>query len=157
VRDSSTDKLVWKWSKGFATLPEFGRPEATAEYALCIYDSAGGDAALNDVLSIPAAGTCGGVPCWKPNARGFKYKGRGANADGVDTVILKEGPDGRAKLLLKAKGPVYVAPPPFDGTRRFAQDSAVRVQLVNSVGGCWESTYALPAGRNDPTAFKDKQ
>lgn len=153
LRDATTDKLLWRWGAGDAALIQFGRPEQTAEYALCIYDGA----TLAADLSIPPGELCGGVPCWKPNARGFKYKGRGSNADGIDTVILKEGAGGRAKLLLKAKGAALALPPPFDpNSVQFAQSPSVRVQLVNSVGACWEAVYSPPALRNIPGTFKDK-
>lgn len=156
LRDSTADIALWRWGGGDASLTQFGRPESTAEYALCLYDDAGGAASLAMALHIPAAGTCAGFPCWKPNAHGFKYKSRGANADGVDMVILKEGVGGHAKLLLKAKGAAFSAPPAFDAGHRFEQNPAIRVQLVNSVGSCWEATYSAPALRNDGLQFKDK-
>lgn len=156
LRDASTDKLIWRWSNGDADLSQFGRPEATADYALCVYDNAGGAATLAMQLHIPAAGTCAGQPCWTVRASGFTYKGRAANADGVETVILKAGLLGRAKLLVKAKGAALTLPPPVSAVRQFAQDPAVRVQLVNTAGGCWEASFGFPAFRNTPGAFKDK-
>ncbi len=156
LRDATSDKALWRWSRGDATLVQFGRPEQTAEYALCVYDNAGGAATLAMDAHIPPAGTCGGAPCWKPNARGFKYSGRGANADGIDTVILKEGFGGRAKILVKMKGAGLALPAPFNASRQFEQNPAVRVQLVNSVGACWEATFLPPAFRNEPGSFKDK-
>lgn len=156
VRDASTAKLLWRWSAGDATLPQFGRPEATAAYALCVYDEAAGVPSLAMQLHIPPAGSCGGQDCWKPGARGFTYKGRGANGDGVDTVILKEGVGGRAKIIVKAKGNALALPPPFSVAVQFAQSPGLRVQLVNSVGACWESRFTAPALRNTPGTFKDK-
>jgi hypothetical protein len=156
VRDATTDKLLWRWTNGDATLPQFGRPESSAAYAVCVYDAAGGAARLAMQLHVPAAGTCAGQPCWKPQVRGFTYKGRGANADGVDTVILREGLLGHAKLLVKAKGAALSLPPPVDAGRQFEQNPALRVQLVNSVGACWEASFAVPALRNAPGTFKDK-
>ena len=153
LRDSSTDKFLWRWSAGDASLGQFGRPEQDAAYALCIYD---GNALAMD-LQIPPGDFCGGYPCWKPGTRGFKYKGRGSNADGVDTVLLKEGSGGRAKLLVKAKGAALALPTPFDpNSVQFAQSPSVRVQLVNTEGACWEAVYSAPALRNIPGTFKDK-
>jgi hypothetical protein len=37
-----------------------------------------------------------------------------------------------------------------------AQDTRVRVQLVNSNGVCWEGGYSQPAVRNDRKIFRDK-
>ena len=141
---------------GDATLSQFGRPEQTAEYALCVYDNAGGAATLAMDAHIPPAGTCGGSPCWKPNARGFRYKSHGTNADGIDSVILKEGVGGRAKIIVKMKGAGVTLPAPFSGARQFEQNPAVRVQLVNSVGACWEASFLPPAFRNEAGSFKDK-
>ena len=156
LRDSSTDKLIWRWSNGDADLSQFGRPESSADYAVCVYDDAGGGPALAMQLHVPAAGTCAGQPCWTVRASGFTYKGRGANADGVETVILKAGLLGRAKLLVKAKGAGLGLPPPVSAVRQFAQDPTVRVQLVNTAGGCWEASFGFPAFRNTPGTFKDK-
>ena len=41
-------------------------------------------------------------------------------------------------------------------TLPFAQDPAVTVQLRRSGGGCWGSSFAAPATRNDGAQFKDK-
>ena len=63
---------------------------------------------------------------------------------------------GRAKIIVKMKGDGVTLPAPFSGARQFEQNPAVRVQLVNSVGSCWEASFLPPAFRNEPGSFKDK-
>lgn len=152
LRDASTDKVLWRWGGGDALRLDFGRPDLTADYALCVYD--GPTLAMD--LQIPAGGLCGGRPCWKENSLGFKYKDAAGKADGVTGVLLKAGLGGRAKLLVKAKGGALTLPPPVDANRQFTQLPAVRVQLVTSAGTCWEAVYGGTALKNVPGNYKDK-
>lgn len=150
------DKLLWRWSKGNASLSQFGTPQSTTEYALCIYDSVAGVPGLVQSASVPPGGTCAGVPCWKPLSRGFKYKNLSGTPDGLTQVLLKEGQEGRAKFIVKGKGAELAFPTPLSLAQHRAQDPAVTVQLVNSVGFCWDATFSAPAQRNDAGGFKDK-
>ncbi len=152
LRDAASDKVLWRWSGGDALRPDFGRPDETDDYALCVYD--GPTLAMS--LQIPAAGICGSRPCWKANQRGFKFKDSDGNADGVTTVVLKSGLGGRAKLLVKAKGSGLTLPAPVDASRQFALNPALHVQLVTSTGTCWEAVYGGTARKNVPGNFKDK-
>jgi hypothetical protein len=140
----SKDKLVWKWSKGGATTTaDMGAPSATTEYALCMWDEEGGVPALvmeNHVL--PGNG-------WKVSASGIQYKDRVGSPDGVGKVKMKAGPDGKAKVLVKAKGAATgLAPMPL------SLDDKVTVQFLNNSGGCWQSDFGAPASRNNPALFK---
>jgi hypothetical protein len=74
----------------------------------------------------------------------------------VQQVILKAGVDDRAKLLVKARGLILNFPPPATMSKFLHQDPAVTVQLVNSLGECWEATYSAPAQRNEDGRFQDK-
>jgi hypothetical protein len=159
VRDASSngsDKLLWRWSKGDALRSQLGAPDSTTTYALCVYDRVGGAPTLRRTLVIPPGGQCAGVPCWTAQTHGYRYKSRGTNADGVDGLLLKEGIDGKAKLLLKGRGAALALPAPVSGDDYFAQDPAVTVQLTNTVGACWSSTFSILAQRNDANGFKDK-
>jgi hypothetical protein len=40
--------------------------------------------------------------------------------------------------------------------RYFAQDTRVRVQLVNDAGGCWSSSFVGADSRNGPESFRAK-
>jgi uncharacterized delta-60 repeat protein len=139
-------KLGWQWKHGGATaLADFGDPETTDGFQLCMFDdTAPGDPHVLVASSVPPAGICRGKPCWKPTSSGFKYKNGDAD---VKTLRLKAGPDGTPKIILNARYssrfPLPLVGGPF------------RVQLQGDAGRCWESTYA-PANvvRNTDRKFK---
>jgi len=142
--------LIWKWSKGSATSKaDFGSPLTNTSYLLCVYD--GGS---NEILDSVAIGgdSCGGVPCWQDKKTGFLYKDKDKSPSGPQQIQLKEGADGKAKILVKAKGS-QVDPPLLPLVQ------PVTVQLVNSNGLCWQAVYSTPATKNEPGPpgqFKDK-
>lgn len=77
IRDAdldSRDRLVWRWRKGNAPISSFGDPLTSTEYALCIYDSSGGSAALARFMTVPPGGSCGGRPCWRAFNQGLDRK-----------------------------------------------------------------------------------
>jgi len=127
------DALVWKWPKGAATTAaELGDPRATSEYRLCVWDASG----LRLDAVARAAGTCGGKPCWKAVKRGYRFRDKTRSPDGILRLVLTAGTDGKAKIVLAAKGENLEPPPPPLGV-------PVTVQLARSDGGpCWESTFA---------------
>jgi cysteine-rich repeat protein len=139
------DVVTWKWTKGAATtLAELGDPVATTNYVACLYDGA---SALRMTLRMPAGGTCGSAPCWKPkDAKGFTYSDKERTPDGVKKLTLASGPAGKAKIALTAKGDAIPLPAPFG----FALP--LRVQLQGN-GLCWEAIYST-AQQNSATQFK---
>lgn len=151
----SSDQLLWRWKKGNIALNEFGDPTTTTRYALCIYDSNAGTPALVQTAIAPAGTLCNNVSCWKGNNKGFRFKNLLAADGEVQQVVLKAGFSDRAKLLVKARGIILNFPMPPSASQFLRQDPAVTVQLVNSVGGCWQATYSAPAQRNDTANFKD--
>jgi cysteine-rich repeat protein len=146
--DDARDQLSWKWSKGEETATDdFGDPTAETTYAVCVYDAGGDAGAARAVIAAeaPAGGRCGGKPCWKRvKTKGFKYKDRELSPDGVDTVVLKSGADGRAGIIVKAKSEALGFPDAL------ALVPPVRVQLQADTGECWEATYSRPAQGNAP-------
>ena len=150
IRDrepDSRDRLLWKWVKGAATskASDFGDPVATTAYSLCMYD---GSSSLVSRGIVPAAGRCGpaGKPCWKESARGFTYRNRDLAPDGILRLALKDGADGKAKIVLKGRGPGLAKPAlPI-------QTLPLTVQLTNGAT-CWEASYGGPA-TNEPERFK---
>ena len=98
----TSDVLGWKWLKGLrTTVADFGNPITTTDYLLCVYDAG----VLKLSALAPAAGVCHGKPCWKATGpKGFKYKDKDASPDGITLILLKEGTDGKAKILVKGKG-----------------------------------------------------
>jgi len=137
IKDKGNDNgdlVVWKWIKGEETvLADFGDPENTQEYTLCVFDN--GTTKLE--ATIPAGGTCGTAPCWKPiGTNGFKYINRARTPDGILKVLLKTGADGKAKVIVKGKGtdlPLGVGVLPMQ--------LPVDVQLQATGGACWGTTH----------------
>ena len=153
----SRDQLGWKFTKGDATtVADFGDPvNGSTSYDLCVYDETAGVPSLILQASIPAGGLCKGKPCWKgagaANKNGFRYSDKLTSNGGIQKITLKPGIDGKAKVQVKGKG-ANVAPPPLP----LAQDTSVTVQLKNSAGVCWGTSYDAPADKNEPEQFKDK-
>lgn len=139
--DERRNKLVWKWLRGAeTTLDELGVPTGTTNYTLCVY--AGTSAAS---IALP------GGSSWAPiGTKGFKFKDAAGSPDGAVKALLKSGANGRAKVLVKAKGsnlPDTLAP---------MLTMPVIVQLANDSNEiCFEATYTT-ATRNDSTRFKAK-
>jgi hypothetical protein len=146
------DLLMWKWTKGTATLKtDFGNPLVATSYTLCAYDQTAGTPILLLTARIPPGGTCAGRPCWKETTRGFKYIDKDATPDGIVSLSLKEGLEGHAQIKLKGSGINLGMPPlPLD------QDSTVTVQLRNDHGICWDADYTAPAITNEQVEFRDK-
>jgi hypothetical protein len=152
---SADDRLTWKWIKGpLTTQGDFGEPTVTADYHLCIYS--GGAPTLTIQAILPAAGTCGDQPCWKTaGTKGYKRKDSAATIDGISLVVLKGGPAGKSKIVVKGKdGNLFLSPP----TLPFPNLNDVVVQLSNTDNtNCWESTFS-PASfkKNTDWDFKAK-
>lgn len=149
------DLVVWSWLKGMeTTVGDFGDPEGTDQYDLCIYDDLAGTTKLVLRASAPAGEMCGANPCWKAlNGMGFRYLDPERSPDGLLKVLLKPGEDERARVLVKGKGASLLDPP----APALPLELPARVQLQAENGECWEADYGA-AGmlRNDPTQFKGK-
>jgi len=142
--EDSGDKLIWKWLKGQATdLADFGTP-ATEDYSLCVYDQSGGGDSVVMSLLIPA-----GSNRWSAKPTGHKYVDKFLGHDGAKVILLKEGSDGKAKIIVKGKGGNLPMP---------ALGSLVpplTVQLSND-STCWESSFGSTILSNEPGLFKAK-
>jgi predicted acyl esterase len=143
----SRDRLKWNWVKGTATArTDFGTPVTSTGYAICMYD--GHSMALFSA-EVPAGGICRGKPCWKEQKRGFRFNDRDLSHGGIQKIILKDGIDGKAKILVKGRGAGLVLPAlPI-------QALPVTVQVVNGNGQCWEAVYSGTL-RNQEDKFKAK-
>lgn len=146
------DQVKWKWSSGQATtFAELGDPLATDDYALCVYDSS---SSLILKMTAPAGGMCGTKPCWKQLGpailpKGYKYKDLDGLPDDLDSMTLKAGLDGKAKVSLKGKG--VNVPMPTLGSLSLP----LTTQLQSGNGQCYEATTATPSV-NTTTLFKAK-
>jgi hypothetical protein len=152
--DNSKDKLVWRWVKGAATvLTDYGDPINSTDYAFCAYDATSNVPARVMNVVVPHGGTCaGGQPCWRATGtKGFKYKDSARTTGGIGKIILKVGPAGKAKVLVKGKGANLPVPSlPLD------DDTHVTAQVVNSNGQCWTASFPAPPLLTSSESFKDK-
>ncbi len=157
ARDNSRagkDSLSWQWKKGPQTnYAAFGDPVGgTTGYALCLYDQTGGLSSLALSIQASAGGTCSGAPCWKAkDGKSVSYKNRDGTPDGIRSLKLKAGLDGKPKLKLKSKGSAVIVP-----TLPLTQDPSVVALLVNSAGGCWATTFDATDSSNAAERFKAK-
>jgi 6-phosphogluconolactonase (cycloisomerase 2 family) len=141
---SDSSKFDWKLRQGQATdVADLGDVIAgTDDVIACVYDASASPQPVFDTVG-PAAGICDlDRPCWKPRGstpgkRHVKYKDPDRRPDGLDTIDLKEGPDGFASLKVKAKS-TFMMPPALPLT------TPVRVQLQTVAGTCWESVFSTP-------------
>jgi len=147
-RKPGRPSFKWKWKAGQATtLADFGDPLTTASSRVCLYDA--GDHPLLGG-TVPAAGTCGGGPCWRASKSGFSYKSKkpGEAPQGLFKVKLKAGDDGKAQITLGGRGESL--PIPTLGVL----DLPIRVQMDSSeTGACWEATFST-ATLDTPLKFK---
>lgn len=144
------DRVEWGWRRGESTpFADFGDPLTTTSYALCLYDG-------NDTLvfgsSIPAG------PPWKTFRGAFNYTNRALDATGIRRIALKSrgAAVGRASIRVVGAGRVMSLGNPdpignFPDLGGFAiavAPNTVRMQLINSIGICWEGHYQNRIRRN---------
>ena len=147
------EMLKWRWTRGEETgSDDFGDPTATDDYALCIFEDSAGFPRLMHATPIPAGGTCGGEPCWTPLGTppgdgGFRYDDVTGSQLGLESLLLKPGAEGRARITAKSRGAGLGLPPQLD------VDPPVTVQLQREDGTCWEAYYTTPSVSTD-TRFK---
>ena len=145
------DRLAWSWLRGNTSKASFGDPLTVTRYAFCLYDESAGTPALVVAAEVAARSTCGRHSCWRRSgSQGFKYVDGHGDADGLVRILLKRGSRGDAKIVVRAKGSGLDLPP-----LPLVPYGAVRAQLLNSDGECWESLYPAPAVRNTATELKD--
>lgn len=125
-------RLLWSWSKGTATIADFGAPDATTTTRVCIYDDRG----LLESAVLPPGGNCGGRPCWRTSSKGFAFVDKAGSNDGVVKLLLGGSPAaGRAGGLVDAKGTAVSPTLPVQGT--------LVVQLGNdATNACFSGNYS---------------
>lgn len=144
------DRLKWKWKHGAQTdVADFGNPPGGTGYTLCVYANYLGSVLLQHDASIPGGGSCGGSACWRADSGGFTYKDRNAARDGIASIKLKAGIDGKAQLFVKGNG----ANLSIDPLVFLSEEGPAVSQLRASNGQCWEARYFLPR-RNSQAFFK---
>ena len=158
LRHAARDSVLWKWRSGQATsAADLGDPRSTTDYAFCLHREAAGVWQSLLELVVPAASTCGrsAAPCWRgdgtpPGSVGYVFRDAGLQNDGIAELRLGAGAEGRASILLRARGSGMALP-----TLPLAPSDHVVVQLRNSDGSCWSAWYAPPATVNSAQRFVD--
>ena len=126
-------KLSWQWTAGDAfDQGALGSVGVSSQYALCVYDGSSTEYVERGSLQLATGGY------WtSKDPDGALYKDRQGSFGGVSRLQIRTGADGKAKVKLRADGAnllvdsdVYTAAPD------------VIVQLVNSDGTCWTSSFA---------------
>jgi hypothetical protein len=145
--DSRRDVIKWRLKKGEAISPaDLGDPTVDTDYELCVYVEAADVCWL--VLHPDALAGSG----WKARRNGFVFKAKkGAHEDGLRKLRLRSGPDRKARLQLKGKGPLLelrALPVPSDAN--------VLVQLYNGEGQCWSTEFGDAPLADDAKRFKDR-
>lgn len=151
LKDTSNDakdKLVWKWSKGQATdLADYGDPTTTDDVELCLFDESSGTPQVIASALMPAGGTCPDKPCWRAGSSGYRYVDTTRTPDGIEKLVLKAGPDGVPRVVVKGKGELL-------GLPALPLGANTRVQL-RAADACWEATFsAAGTKRSDASIFK---
>jgi hypothetical protein len=151
--NADKDSLIWKLAKGEATsVGDFGDPTTTDAYAFCLFDESAAPTDLLFAADIAASGLCGSSPCWRGTAMGYKYRdGFGSSSDGIRSVQLRAGSEGRAKVSLKGGGEKLQER--LLGLPLLPLPTPLRAQLQASNGACWESAFSTTK-RNDAGSFK---
>jgi hypothetical protein len=144
-------KLSWSWDGGPLTeSADFGAPDSTDDYRLCVYDEGG----LLAGAAAEGGKDCGSAAaprsCWKGDAtKGFKFSDKTASPYGIQGALLKgSSKAGKAKIKIKGKGTLLDLP---------ALDSigaTLTVQWTNTTSGlCFDASYASPYAKQEVTKF----
>jgi hypothetical protein len=132
VRRDARDRLTWEWTSDSLVAGDLGADPTAGDYLMCVY----ADGALVLRARAPGDASCAGKPCWKATPRRFRYRNKELTPDGVGTIMLRPGQDGR--IIVKGKGANLAMP-------ELPLAVPVAVQLRRTDGGpCWESTIDTP-------------
>jgi hypothetical protein len=135
--DSARAKLSLKAKKGqlkldlkklgATTKADFGDPVPSTGHAVCLYASDTGNPTL-----VAGYGVSAGAG-WKDQKKGFQFKSKTGDPDGITKAKLKEGTAGKGQAFARGKGATLpTLPLPND----------VVGQIVNDVGSCFGATVS---------------
>jgi hypothetical protein len=145
---SAMDRLTWRWAKGqSAERGDFGDPQTSADYALCIYGGTAQTLVPGGELLVPKS-----ADKWRAlGDRGWRYRAP-AVADGVSDLLVVTSTADKSKAKLKASG----ARLPDLALPMATGEFPLTVQLVNGdTAACFESRFASSdVLKNDATRFK---
>jgi hypothetical protein len=121
-----------------------GDPTQTTRYELCIYDADG--VVAFGVPPGPGWTTLGSIA----SPKGYRYRDRYAQSQGVKQIRLKASSLDRARLQVTGKGEAL-----SDTTLPFLLP--VTAQLYSSDGMCWDAEFDAPqTRRNEQGIFYGK-
>ncbi|MCC6765406.1 MAG: VCBS repeat-containing protein [Deltaproteobacteria bacterium] len=150
ISDAATaqrDAFAWSWTKGSATtVADFGDPATTDAFDLCVYDAG----ALVMSATAPPAGLCPKRPCWKPRKNGLDYADRARTPNGLQSITLRAGGTGKARIAVRAKGEHLTLPAPS------GLAGPLEVQLQRPTGPCFGARYPTPFKKQSPKKLTAK-
>jgi hypothetical protein len=129
-------RLVWSWRTRAAVFSDLGDPTTVTDYALCIWDTAGGTPVHAGSIVVPP-----GANWTMPSSQKRRYKDPANSADGVTALKLTATARGAERVALRARRRGLPLPVGVSDGAFFTQDPSVTVQLVNDEGACWTSTF----------------
>src|SRR4030095_11577325 len=119
---------------------DFGEPNDSTIYALCVYDDVDG---LLSAVTLDPGGSCGQHACWAERAGGFRFRSREREPEGASALVLQHGRrDGRARIVLQASGDNLDLPDLAD----LASPLTVQLRRTGS-SVCWGARYSFPPAR----------
>jgi cysteine-rich repeat protein len=137
--DPAKDLLTWTWSNGAATtLADLAAPLNRTPYSVCIYDDAG---LKLQATALAGGNDCGGATpkaCWKQTPTGYGYADKALTPDGLQSISLKAGAQGKSKIVVKGRG-VALGMPGLPLSPR------IRAQIKVGAGAearCWEASFS---------------
>ncbi|MBI3785020.1 MAG: hypothetical protein HY270_16640 [Deltaproteobacteria bacterium] len=134
--DDTRDSFLWKWSQGQTTTQmDFGTPQISTGYDVCVYSAASNPLAALTVPADPIGWTTTGAL----GTGGYKYQDTAAMHSGVSSVMLTATSSRRAASVV-VRGNGIGLPDPTLGSL----PAPITVQLQpNDGSSCVESTFIL--------------
>jgi cysteine-rich repeat protein len=143
-------KARWRWQQGEeSTCEDFGQPDQTTDYDLCVYDTIGPDQyVLAGSFHLPASSF------WSSKSEcDWLYRDKTRSADGISKFGLAPDVTGKAAIKMGASGTGTPVPVPVSFDRFLTMNPSVTVQLFNGSARCWESVFT-DSYKNTGAKFK---
>lgn len=137
----TADKITWAWTGDSTTTPaDFGDPRDATPLETCVFaDDPSAGVTLVMAGVVAADGTCGSRPCWSANGAGTTYRYRSPHADGLRSLKLASGGDGKTQIRVSGRGAGLGLPATFDDVL-----PPVTVQLRRTdAPTCWEARFPV--------------
>src|SRR5262245_18450591 len=146
------DTVKFKLGRGEATdAGALGDPTTSTDYAVCLYDQTMFPQQPLLEVNVESGNVCPQKPCWKRSSNGgVSFRDTRRRRSGLKQLKLKPGEDGKASVSLGMAGFRTIQ------EARTPLSPPVLVQVLNSLGECWEQSFSAPI-LNDNAQFKAKQ